>query len=29
MELGRITAEGTIDELSNSPRLAEAYFGTA
>jgi len=29
MELGRITAQGTIDELSNSPRLAEAYFGTA
>jgi branched-chain amino acid transport system permease protein len=29
MELGRITAEGTIDELTNSPRLAEAYFGTA
>jgi branched-chain amino acid transport system ATP-binding protein/branched-chain amino acid transport system permease protein len=29
MELGRITAQGTIDELSNSPQLAEAYFGTA
>src|SRR5262249_8522883 len=29
MELGRITAQGTIAELSNSPRLAEAYFGTA
>ena len=29
MELGRITAEGTIDELTNAPRLAEAYFGTA
>ena len=28
MELGRITAEGTIDELTNEPRLAEAYFGT-
>jgi branched-chain amino acid transport system permease protein len=28
MELGRITAEGTIDELTNTPRLAEAYFGT-
>ncbi|HET9690787.1 MAG TPA: ABC transporter ATP-binding protein, partial [Acidimicrobiales bacterium] len=28
MELGRITAEGTIDELTSSPRLAEAYFGT-
>ena len=29
MELGRITAEGTIAELTNTPRLAEAYFGTA
>jgi len=29
MELGQITAAGTIDELTNSPRLAEAYFGTA
>lgn len=28
MELGRITAEGTIDDLTNSPRLAAAYFGT-
>ena len=28
MELGRITAEGTILELTNTPRLAEAYFGT-
>jgi branched-chain amino acid transport system permease protein len=28
MELGRITAEGTIDELTGSQRLAEAYFGT-
>jgi branched-chain amino acid transport system permease protein len=28
MELGRITAEGTIDELTSSERLAEAYFGT-
>jgi branched-chain amino acid transport system permease protein len=28
MELGRITAEGTIRELTDSPRLAEAYFGT-
>jgi branched-chain amino acid transport system permease protein len=27
MELGRITAEGTIDELTNSPRLADVYFG--
>ena len=26
--LGRITAEGTIDDLTNSPRLAAAYFGT-
>ena len=29
MELGRITAEGTIDELTSSPRLAEVYFGAA
>jgi branched-chain amino acid transport system permease protein len=29
MELGRITAQGTIEELTNEPRLAEAYFGTA
>ena len=29
MELGRITAQGTIAELTNTPRLAEAYFGTA
>jgi len=28
MELGRISAEGTIDELTGSERLAEAYFGT-
>ena len=28
MELGRISAEGTIDELTSSERLAEAYFGT-
>jgi branched-chain amino acid transport system permease protein len=28
MELGRLTAQGTIDELTSSPRLAEAYFGT-
>jgi branched-chain amino acid transport system permease protein len=28
MELGRITAQGTIDELTSSPRLAEAYFGS-
>lgn len=29
MELGEITAQGTIAELTNTPRLAEAYFGTA
>ncbi len=29
MELGRITAEGTVAELTSSPELAEAYFGTA
>ncbi len=29
MELGRITAQGTVAELTNTPRLAEAYFGTA
>jgi branched-chain amino acid transport system permease protein len=29
MELGRITAEGTMHELTGSARLAEAYFGTA
>ena len=29
MDLGRLTAEGTIEELTGSPRLAEAYFGTA
>jgi branched-chain amino acid transport system permease protein len=28
MEVGRITAEGRIDELTGSQRLAEAYFGT-
>ena len=27
MDLGRITAQGTIDELTGSPELAEAYFG--
>jgi branched-chain amino acid transport system permease protein len=27
MELGRITAQGTIGDLTSSPRLAEAYFG--
>jgi branched-chain amino acid transport system permease protein len=29
MELGRITAEGTMHELTRSARLAEAYFGSA
>ena len=29
MELGQITDQGTFQELTNSPRLAEAYFGTA
>ena len=29
MELGRVTAQGTIEELTNTPRLAEAYFGTS
>jgi branched-chain amino acid transport system permease protein len=28
MELGRITAQGTIGELTSNPRLAEVYFGT-
>jgi branched-chain amino acid transport system permease protein len=28
MELGQITAQGTIAELTSSPRLAEVYFGT-
>jgi branched-chain amino acid transport system permease protein len=28
MELGRITAQGTIGELTGDPRLAEVYFGT-
>ena len=28
MELGEITAQGTIAELTNTPRLAEVYFGT-
>ncbi|WP_166870726.1 ATP-binding cassette domain-containing protein [Salinibacterium sp. ZJ450] len=27
MELGRITDEGSVDQLMSSPRLAEAYFG--
>jgi branched-chain amino acid transport system permease protein len=27
MELGEITAAGTVDELTSSARLAEAYFG--
>ena len=29
MELGMITAQGTIAELTSSERLAEAYFGTS
>jgi branched-chain amino acid transport system permease protein len=29
MELGRITAQGTIHELISNPRLTEVYFGTA
>ena len=29
MELGRITAQGTVAELTSSADLAEAYFGTA
>ena len=29
MELGSITAQGTIEELTTAPRLAAAYFGTA
>jgi ABC-type uncharacterized transport system ATPase subunit len=28
MELGRVTAEGGLAELTSNPRLAEAYFGT-
>ena len=28
MELGEITAQGTIAELTSTPRLAEVYFGT-
>ncbi|MGO9699337.1 MAG: ABC transporter permease subunit [Xanthobacteraceae bacterium] len=28
MELGRITAQGTIGELTSNPHLAEVYFGT-
>lgn len=28
MDLGRITAQGTIDELTASTELAEAYFGS-
>jgi branched-chain amino acid transport system permease protein len=29
MELGRITAQGTMEELTGIARLAEAYFGTS
>lgn len=28
MELGRVTAEGGLADLTSNPRLAEAYFGT-
>ena len=28
MELGHITAQGSIGELTSNPRLAEVYFGT-
>jgi branched-chain amino acid transport system permease protein len=28
MELGRVTAQGSIEELTSSPELAEAYFGS-
>jgi branched-chain amino acid transport system permease protein len=28
MEEGRVTAEGTIDELTSQERLVEVYFGT-
>ena len=28
MELGRVTAEGTFADLTNDPRLTEAYFGS-
>jgi branched-chain amino acid transport system permease protein len=28
MELGRVTAEGGLADLTADPRLAEAYFGT-
>ncbi len=29
MEAGKITAEGTVRELMQQERLAEAYFGSA
>jgi branched-chain amino acid transport system permease protein len=29
MDLGRLSAEGTIEELTGSAELAEAYFGAA
>jgi branched-chain amino acid transport system permease protein len=29
MELGRVTAQGSLDELTGDPRLAEAYFGVS
>jgi branched-chain amino acid transport system permease protein len=28
MEEGRVTAEGTIEELTSQRRLVEVYFGT-
>ncbi|MFK4296602.1 branched-chain amino acid transport system permease protein [Arthrobacter sp. GAS37] len=28
METGKVTAEGTVQDLLNDPRLAEAYFGS-
>ncbi len=28
MDIGRIVAEGTFNQLTNTPQLAEAYFGT-
>jgi branched-chain amino acid transport system permease protein len=27
MEVGTVTAEGSIDDLTSDPRLAEVYFG--
>jgi ABC-type uncharacterized transport system ATPase subunit len=28
MELGKVTAEGSLEELTSDNRLAESYFGT-